>query len=189
MKKERQINYCRFCGSSKIKMKVDVNSGLTIDKVIDPEINIPEETGIPVKFRVGKYGKMKSKEFHFRDTYCKTCKNINVVDIGNPKEVTSNRNKAAIVIPTILNEQLEINDYQPDEIIQLITSITKKLEKIYKKWSEDGGNNPCQGNKVGRKIKIQLHSGWKIPCNVIVETICRKIVFRLCYGGGNVNCD
>lgn len=171
-------------------MNVEINSGLTIEKVLDPEITLPEpNTGIPIKFRGGKYGKMKGKEFHYKSTYCKTCRNIDVIELNEPKSIISNKNNAEIVIPTILNEQLEIHSYEPYDVIQLMRSITKKLEKIYKQWSQGGGINPCKGNHVGRKIKIVLRSGLKIPCWVIVETIHRKIVFRLCYGGSNVECD
>jgi len=169
-------------------MNVLVNSGITEEKVLEPEVNL-EPTGLPIKFKGGRWGRMRHKEFHFKVTYCKTCKNIDVVDKSKPKEIISNRHNASIVIPSILNSQLEIHSYEPQEIIQLINSVTNRLEKIYKKWSQAGGINPCKGNRVGKKIKLALYSGIKIPCYVIVEAIRNKIVFRLSYGGSNVNCD
>jgi len=169
-------------------MKVYVNSGLTEEKVLEPEVSL-ESIGLPMKFKGGRWGKIKNKEFHFKVTYCKVCKNIDVVDYTKPKEIISNKHNAEIVIPSILDNQLKIHDYEPYDIIQLVNSITKRLEKTYQKWSQGGGYNPCRRNHVGKKIKLLLHSGLKIPCWVIVETVRNKIVFRLCYGGSNVNCD
>ena len=173
---ERNIIHCRFCGSQQIVENIEVVGRSMSEITFDPQVETSSISGIPAKFSAIKYGKKKSKGYHYNDSYCKTCKNINVINSDLPKVMTLNKDNAVFIIPAILNQQLEINNYDDDKIKKMISSMTKKLEKIYKKWSKDKGCNPCKGNRVGHGIKIRLCSKLNIMCHVIIELICKKIV-------------
>lgn len=187
-KKRRQSHYCRFCGSTDTTNVVITNT-ITDSKVLAPSINVAADLGTSMKLEIGSYGITKSSKTHYPDTYCKLCRNINVNDNNTPKKITTNKDDLFVVIPFVLDQQLEINHYKSDDIIDLIRSITKTLEKIYHEWFKSGGGNICKNGKVGKTIKIKLHSKLKISCNVIVDTLYKKVIFRLCYGGRKVNCN
>lgn len=177
--------FCKYCGSDRIT-DVKVTNHLSRTKMLEPSVGFSE-----IKLSLGSLSKKNVQDYTYDSTLCQTCINIHVIDqsdIVHPFEIQSSNNQTSIIIPYTLQVQLKNLQYQEDEIIKLIHGVRIKLDKIHKRWSKRG-HNPCKRGNMGYKLSLKLKRGTKINPYVIVDRIQDRIVFRLCYGGGKVDCQ
>jgi hypothetical protein len=188
---KQKNQFCKFCGSQEIRY-VKSNSGLTVDKMIDPQVGIVDpNSGMNFNVKIFSWTKGKKKELLVKTNQCRVCRNIDVVDntvSNHPITLISSAHNTGVVIPFILERLFHNNQYTEREIAVLVNELRDRLGSIYKSWTKKG-INPCRGNHVGKKIKIALTNGMMTWCWVIVDTLDRDIVFRLTYGGRDIECD
>lgn len=144
-----------------------------------------------VTLSLGSLSKKKGYDYTFDSKMCHTCNHIHVVDqveISTPVEIRRSDNPISVIIPHTLQVQLKTLEYEEEEIIRLIHGQQKKLDKIHKRWSKKGGHNPCKRGNMGYKISLKLKRGTPVTCHVMVDRIQERTVFRLCYGGGKIEC-
>jgi len=164
------------------------------DKTLEPEISLSglgAAIGIAgLSLKGGHITKKKSRELIFETSYCKTCRNIDASISSKEShhlEMQSNSRTELVIIPHGLSVFLKDINFHHEELALRIQDLKTSLDGIYRKWQKVG-SNPCKCNKVGRKLMFELKKGIIITCWIIIDSIGNKIVFRLSYGGGNVQC-
>ena len=182
--KRRKRLYCKFCGSSNLT-NIRVNIKQTRTKEFKPQVSYEKASA-----SAGSIGRKKVATLSYISKFCKLCRNIDAADpseVTIPIEAYSSELKKTIIIPHILATHLKTIEYEPEEMVKLISKIKEKLETFYNKWSITGVN-PCGDEHVGKKIEVRLKHGVEIMCWVIVDSLKDKAVLRLSYGGGKITC-
>jgi hypothetical protein len=179
--------FCRYCGSHDIiNVKITTNAGST--KTFEPNIDL---AGLGASVSMGSISRKKDVMITYPTKLCRKCLNIHVADPSlatKPVTVKSSLSQTSIVIPFTLSLHLKTLEYEPQDITTLVANIREKLDRIYLKKYSKSGINPCKKGRMGYKLKLMLKRRIKILCWVIIDAVGNEIVYRLCYGGGKVQC-
>jgi len=180
----KKTQYCKFCGSPNLtNIRLDIKQTKT--KEFKPEITYHN-----VGVTAGSIKRKTGSTMRYISKFCKLCRNLEATELKNPTpplEAYASDLKKTIIIPYTLATHLNAVEYEPDEIISLISKIKSKLNTIYNRWSITGVN-PCKDEHVGKKLEIKLKHGVEIICWVIMDSFKDKVLIRLSYGGGKITC-
>jgi hypothetical protein len=174
-------DYCKYCGSiDTVGASLTDHHGKTSG--INPSVKIGE-LGIGASI-----GRENNRSISYLTRFCKKCYNVNVNDlVSTYRPIIITTSSLPVVIPYTLSIALKTNGYDDQEILQLVTDNSSKMDRIQKKWLPKG-QIPCKWGRVGYKIKLELKNKVKIICWVIIDTIESSLAYRLAYGGAKIRC-
>lgn len=160
---------------------------MSSSKVFKPEGSVTGSDGTEVRGSLGHLGSFRGTEYVFTTNQCQTCYNANVINTSVlTTPIMASSAQKLMVIPHLLMARLFESQYKLEDIPELLHEHKSNLNKIERKWSNNGVN-PCKKNHLGYKITLKLKN-MKIHCWVIVDMLNEKLAFRLTYGGEDIEC-
>jgi hypothetical protein len=186
--------FCRYCGSpSLIELDLTHRKGRKTESSIGGKL-AGGFNGLLEGHLAGDH--KRTSDTDLTATYskkkCETCLNDHIENhntVYHPVVIESTSTELAVVIPYSLYTYLYSRGVRENDLREFVSQIRGELDIIEERWLKNSGTIPCKCRKRGFKLRIRTtYTTTPFESWIILDDLKGKKVYRLTFGGGNVDC-